>query len=114
MENKHELVICIVNEGYSEAVMQSAREVGVTGGTVINARGTTPKDVEAIFQITVHPEKELVLMIIESQIKEKVLHALYKSVGLQTAGQGIAFSLPVTNVVGLSSIEQNTSKKQEN
>ena len=54
------------------------------------------------------------MMIIESQIKEKVLHALYKSVGLQTAGQGIAFSLPVTNVVGLSSMEQNTSKKQEN
>ena len=38
----------------------------------------------------------------DSKIKDDILHALYKAVGLKTPGQGIAFSMPVDDVVGLS------------
>ena len=34
-----EMVICIVNSGFSDDVMEAAREVGARGGTVINGRG---------------------------------------------------------------------------
>ena len=34
------------------------------------------------------------------EIKDNVLHGLYRSVGLKTPGQGIAFSLPVDGAVG--------------
>ena len=40
---EHELIVCIVNEGMSETVMDVAKEVGATGGTVIRARGTANK-----------------------------------------------------------------------
>ena len=42
------------------------------------------------------------MILVPSKIKDDVLHALYQKVGLQTPGQGIAFSLPVDGVVGLS------------
>ena len=42
------------------------------------------------------------MMVVKSSIKNDILHALYKAVGLDSAGQGIAFSLPVENVVGLA------------
>ena len=100
---KYELIICIVNAGFSEEVMDAAREVGVRGGTVIHARGTANKDAEAFFHITIQPEKEAVLMLVDDAIKDDVLHALYNKAGLNTNGQGIAFSLPVDNVVGLNS-----------
>lgn len=100
---KYELIICIVNTGFSEEVMDAAREVGVRGGTVIHARGTANKDAEAFFHITIQPEKEAVLMLVDDSIKDDVLHALYNKAGLNTNGQGIAFSLPVDNVVGLNS-----------
>lgn len=100
---KYELIICIVNTGFSEEVMDAAREVGVRGGTVIHARGTANKDAEAFFHITIQPEKEAVLMLVDDAIKDDVLHALYNKAGLNTNGQGIAFSLPVDNVVGLNS-----------
>lgn len=100
---KFELIICIVNAGFSEEVMDAAREVGVRGGTVIHARGTANKDAEAFFHITIQPEKEAVLMLVDDAIKDDVLHALYNKAGLNTNGQGIAFSLPVDNVVGLNS-----------
>ena len=110
---KHELILCIVNEGYSETVMESAKAVGAKGGTIIHARGTANKEAEKFFRITVQPEKEIVMILVPVGIKEDVLHALYKSVGLNTPGQGIAFSMPVDNVIGLTdfSTEQTNIDK---
>lgn len=100
--NGYEVVLCIVNAGYSDVVMDSAREVGARGGTVIHARGTANKDAEQFFHITIQPDKEIVMILVPTDIKEAVLHALYRNVGLKTEGQGIAFSLPVDEVVGIS------------
>ncbi len=102
MNYAHEVIFCIVNAGYSEAVMDAAKKLGARGGTVINARGTAGKEAETFFHITVQPEKEIVMILVPSNIKNDVLHALYQEVGLDSAGQGIAFSVPVESVVGMS------------
>ena len=103
MNFEHEVIFCIVNAGYSDAVMDAAKEYGARGGTVIHARGTANSLAEKKFEIPVSPEKEIVMILIPSAIKEDVLHGLYRSVGLKTPGQGIAFSLPVDATVGLVS-----------
>ena len=102
MEFAHECIVCIVNAGFSDTVMDAAKELGARGGTVVHARGTANLEAEKFFGITVQPEKEMVLILVPGEIKEDILHALYRTVGLQTPGQGIAFSLPVDGVVGLS------------
>jgi len=107
MEFNHECIVCIVNSGYSETVMEAAREAGAGGGTVLGARGTATKDAEKFFGITVHPEKEMVMILVENEKRDAVLHALYKNVGLETKGQGIAFSLPVDAVVGIQDRSKN-------
>ena len=99
---KYEAVFVIVNAGFSDAVMESARESGVTGGTVLNARGTANPQAERFFGLTIEPNKDMIMILIDSEIKEKVLHNLYRDVGLKTACQGIAFTLPVNDVVGLT------------
>ena len=99
---KHEVICCIVNAGFSDDVMDAAREFGARGGTVIRARGTASPEAERLFNIAIQPEKEMVLILVESKIKDDILHALYKAVGLKTPGPGIAFSMPVESVVGLS------------
>lgn len=99
----NELIICIVNTGFTDVVMDAAREKGARGGTVIHGRGTASKEAEEFFHISIQPDKEMVMILVPSSIKDDVLHAVYQSAGLKTAGQGIAFALPVTNVVGISS-----------
>lgn len=99
---KYEVIICIVNSGFSDEVMDSAREFGAKGGTVIRARGTANAEAEKLFNIAIQPEKEIVMILVESKIKNDILHGLYKSVGLDTPGQGIAFTMPVESVVGLT------------
>lgn len=102
MEYSHEVIVCIVNAGYSELVMDTAREYGAGGGTVLFARGTAPQEAERFFQIAVQPEKEMVMILVPKELRDDILHGLYKQVGLNTGGQGIAFAMPVDSVVGLA------------
>ena len=99
---RYEMILCLVNTGFSETVMDAAKEVGARGGTVIHARGTANKEAEQFFHITIQPDKEIVMILVPADIKDKVLHALYQHAGLKTEGQGIAFSLPVDDVVGIN------------
>ena len=55
-EFAHEVIFCIVNAGFSDAVMDAAREFGAKGGTVLHARGTANPEAEKLFNITVQPE----------------------------------------------------------
>ena len=98
---KHEVIICIVNSGFSEAVMDAARELGARGGTVIRGRGTANAEAEKLYGIAIQPEKEIVMILVDASIKNDILHALYKAVGLNTPGQGLAFAMPVEDVVGI-------------
>ena len=99
---KHEMIMCIVNSGFSETVMDAAREFGAKGGTVIRGRGTANVEAEKLYGIAIQPDKEIVLILVDTAIKNDILHAVYKAAGLNTPGQGIAFALPVEDVVGLS------------
>ena len=114
----YEVIFCIINAGYSELVMDAAREVGARGGTVIHAKGTANKEAEQFFQISIQPDKEIVMILVTKGLKDAVLHALYKEVGLKTEGSGIAFSMPVHHVVGLSPLNavpaEDKNKAEDN
>lgn len=104
--SKHsfELIVCIVNAGFSQNVMEAARAAGARGGTIVRGRGSANPEAEEFFNITIQPDKEIVLILVKASIKDTVLKAVYKNSGLPTEGQGIAFSL---------SVERTTLLKEE-
>lgn len=104
MENKtvYSLIISIVNRGYSDEVMDAAREAGAKGGTIMYAHGAGLKDTESFFGISIHPEKELVLILASNETRPTIMQAIVKRVGMESEGSGITFSLPVTNVEGIA------------
>lgn len=112
--NNHEVIFAIVNAGFAEEAMDVAREQGVRGGTILNARGVARANEAAFFGITVHHEKEILMMVVEKDIRDKVLNALYKEMGMANQAQGIVFSLPVSDVAGLVQIEQPKEAVEEN
>ena len=111
--NNHEVVFAIVNAGYAEDVMEVAREQGVRGGTILNARGVARADEAAFFGITIHHEKEILMMVVEKEIRDKVLNAIYKEMGMAKKARGIAFSLPVSDVAGLAPAVPETEETKE-
>ena len=110
--SNYELIFVVVNQGYSEDVMDVARAEGARGGTILNARGTAKIEAERKFNIPIHPEKEIIMILALKSIKDKILHAIYKSVGLDTPGQGIAFTVPVDETAGIDG-KTNLLKKLE-
>jgi len=106
--DNHEVIFAIVNAGYAEDAMHVAREEGARGGTIISGRGVAREKEAAFFGITVHAEKEILMLVVEKEIRDRVLHALYKKMGMQQKAQGIVFSLPVSEAAGLSKAPDDT------
>ena len=75
MDYKYEVILCIVNEGFSGAVMDAARAAGATGGTITRSRGTANAEVEKTFGITVSSQKELVIILVDAAKRNRVCHA---------------------------------------
>lgn len=111
--NNHEVIFAIVDAGYAEEAMEVAREQGVRGGTILNARGVARADAAAFFGITIHQEKEILMMVVEKELRDKVLNALYKEMDMAKKAKGIVFALPVSDVAGLVQIEEKKEEKKE-
>lgn len=99
---EYELIFTILNRGYSDLVMDSARANGATGGTIITARGTGAKITEKLFGISISEEKEIILILTERSKRNALMRAICASAGLNTQGRGITFSMPVDDVLGVS------------
>ena len=88
--NDHEVIFAIVNSGFADDVMDIARELGVRGGTILNARGVVKEEAAAFFGITLHQDKEILMMVVEKEIRDNVLNAIYKQMGMAKKAKGIA------------------------
>lgn len=104
-EVKHHLIITIVLEGHLEQVMSAAKKMGAQGGTVVRGRGLGNKDAVKLFGFEIEPGRDVILTVVDSEIKNKVMEEITRVVGIKTPGKGICISLPVDNVIGISNIK---------
>jgi len=98
----NDLIIAVINHGFSEEFMNAARDAGATGGTVVHARGLTHEGPVKFFGIAVQEEKEIVLVLTSRERKLAIMEAVSASCGITTKAEGLIFSLPVENVMGLN------------
>lgn len=96
------LIVTIVNQGYAEKVMNEAKKSGATGGTTINGRGLGDGKAIKFLNISIEPEKDIVLILVPTDKKNSIMESILNNCGLKTPGAGICFSLPVDHVVGLN------------
>jgi hypothetical protein len=100
-ETKFDLIVSVVNQGYSDEFMTLAREAGATGGTVINARGIMHQGPVKFFGISVQDEKEIIAILSSREKKAPIMQAVSQAFGISSKAGGIIFSLPVDGVAGL-------------
>jgi len=95
-EKKQELITVILNKGYADDAMAAARKAGAGGGTVVNARGTAREDDAQFFGMHIVPEKEMLLIVVDTEKKDAVLEAIRQLPCLLEPGSGIAFCTGVS------------------
>ena len=101
MEKGYKCIIAIVNSGFAEEAMEAAKACGARGGTILHGRGTISKEAEKLFNITIQPEKEILLIIAATEKVDPMLKGLYAAIGTSTNAQGIVFALPVDEAIGI-------------
>lgn len=100
-QKKFDMVMTIVNRGFSDDVMDAAREAGAHGGTILHARGSGIHEAEKFFGIAIQPEKEIVMVLVPHDIKNAVMQNICEKSGLNTQGKGLSFAMPVDDVMGI-------------
>ncbi len=105
-ENKHqhELIITIITKGCFAEVKAAANSAGARGGTLIHALGMGGEEAQKFLGISIQPEKDIILIVVRREEKNKVMTAIAEAAGINTQGKGIIFSLPVDSALGLSEI----------
>ena len=98
---EYELIITVANRGYSEEVMDAARSARATGGTILNARGFSLTSVEKFFEVTLQDEKEVVMILAQSDRKINIMNEIAEKAGPNTQAGAVSFSLAVSDVEGL-------------
>ena len=112
MKKGYKCVFAIVNNGFAEVAMDAAKACGAKGGTILHGRGTISKDAEKFFKISIQPEKEIVMILAKSELVDGILKGLYNAIGTATPAQGIAFALPVDDVIGINDQKPQKETKE--
>ena len=107
MDFEHELIIVILNEGYSDFVMDAARAAGAGGGTVLHAKGTGGTRGEKFFSVSLADEKDMIYIIAHKDEKAAIMRSINEQAGPGTKAGAICFSLPISSVAGLRAREDN-------
>lgn len=105
-DTRYELLVVIANQGYTDLIMDAAREVHAAGGTVVHAKGTGIQHAEKFLGVTLVPEKEMVFIVVRKEHKNDIMRAIMDKAGLETKARSIVFSLPVTDTAGMRLMEE--------
>lgn len=95
------MIMAIVNQGFSGEVMEAARPVGASGGTVFHSRHVGTEESMKFWKISVQEEREVVIILARKEDKLSIMKAIAEKCGLQSDANGIVMSLPVDGIVGL-------------
>ena len=112
-ETKYELLVVVANQGYTEMIMDAAREAKATGGTVIHAKGTGIEKAEKFLGVSLASEKEMIFMVVKKENKNPIMNAIMEKAGLTTKAKAIVFSLPVTDTAGMRLTEEAAEEEEE-
>lgn len=98
------LIICFVEDGKTDAVMDAAREAGATGSTIINnARGEGLKQNKTFFGLSLETQRDVILFLVEQHLSRHILETIEKAGQFdEKPGTGIAVQIDVEDAVGVS------------
>ncbi len=104
-EKTHELIVVITNQGYTDQVMDAARAAGATGGTAVHAKGTGTELAKRFFGVSIASERELIFILARVEDKKPIMKAVMDQAGMNSKAQSLVFSLPVSGLAGLRTLE---------
>ena len=98
------LIVALVSDDKTNAVVEAARAGGATGATVItSARGEGLKPGKTFLGLDLNATSNIVLSLVVETRAREILERIRAAARFdQDAGAGVAFQIAIEDVVGLS------------
>ncbi|PLY15418.1 MAG: transcriptional regulator [Sedimenticola sp.] len=98
------LIIALIEDSKTNAIVDAARQAGATGSTVINqARGEGVSKSKTFFGLNLEVQRDMILMLVEEHLSRSILETIAR-VGEfeEKPGTGIAFQIDVEDAIGVT------------
>ena len=100
---RFKMILSSVKPDVTDSIVDAAKAAGATGATIIPARGTGGHEAKTFFGLTLEVQTDIVMFLVEEHSTSAILEAIRTAGEFHKPGTGIAFVLPVEQVVGLES-----------
>ncbi|MGA1109573.1 MAG: P-II family nitrogen regulator [Pseudomonadales bacterium] len=98
------LLIALVEDEYTDKVLDAAREAGATGATVLNnARGEGLQAPKTFFGLSLEAQRDMLLFLVEEHLSRHILEKIGEVGRFDQPGTGMVFQIDVEDVVGITS-----------
>ena len=97
------LIVALVQDDKTDLVLNTARENGAKGATVINhARGEGLKQSKTFFGLTLETQRDVLLFLVEEHLSRQILEKIASVANFDSKpGTGIAFQINVEDAIGV-------------
>jgi nitrogen regulatory protein PII len=96
-------IIAMVKPNLTDIVINSAKEVGATGATIIPASGTGAHEAKTFFGLSLDIRTDVVIFLVDDKLVEPVLSVIKEAGRFSEPGTGIAFVLAIEQTAGFES-----------
>ena len=101
MQQKSSLILVVVNQGFTDVVMDTARKAGARGGTIIRGRWAGEESFEQFYGITRQAEKEVIAIVAPREIRGAIMESINREHGLQSEAGAMVCALGIDQLVHL-------------
>ena len=95
---KFKLIMAFVKPNITDTVVDSMKEAGATGATIIPARGTGMHEAKSFFGLSIEDQTDIVVFLVEEHVVEKLMKVIRLAGNFDKPGTGIALVLPIEHV----------------
>lgn len=103
-----DLIVVIVDKYLSEDVMGFAKSAGARGGTILHGRSIDLKSLKKVFNLSIEPEKEVVLILSKEEDTDSIIKFIDEGLKKSFNHQGIILVLDVLSALGWGDFNERT------
>lgn len=102
---RFKLIIVMVEDDKTDMVVETAREAGATGCTVItSARGEGLQPAKTFLGLTLEGQRDIVMLLVEEHMSRAILEAIGRKGRFdEDVGAGLAFQVDIEDAIGMGS-----------
>ncbi len=100
---RFKMILASVKPALTDKIVDAAKDAGATGATIIPARGTGIHEAKTFFGLTLEAQTDIIMFLMAENMVDVILKVIGETGQFDKPGTGIAFVMPVDQVIGLES-----------